>query len=170
MDTQFTKVSPFQITDNVFKLLDKDWMLVTAGTPEHFNTMTASWGGLGILWNKPVAFVFIRPTRYTYEFAERESTITLSFFTEKYRKALSLCGTLSGRDIDKVRQAGLTPNVSDLGGVYFSEARMIFECSKMYYADIDPTHFQNPDIDRHYPAKDYHRMYISEIINCYEKK
>ena len=170
MDTQFTTVSPFQITDNVFKLLDKDWMLVTAGTPEHFNTMTASWGGLGILWNKPVAFVFIRPTRYTYEFAERASTLTLSFFTEKYRNAMTLCGSLSGRHTDKVRQAGLTPVLSDLGGVCFSEARMIFECSKMYYTDIDPTHFQNPDIDRHYPAKDYHRMYICEIVNCYEKK
>ena len=170
MDSQFTRVSPYQIKDNVFTLLDKEWMLVTAGTAENFNTMTASWGGLGILWNKPVAFVFIRPTRYTYKFAERENTITLSFFTEEYRKALTLCGTLSGRDTDKVKQAGLTPIVIDLGGVSFSEARMIFECNKLYFSDINPENFIKPEIDRHYPAKDYHRMYIYEIVNCFEKK
>ena len=74
--------------EDVFKLIDNDWMLVTAGTEDHFNTMTASWGGIGILWNRPVAFLFIRPERYTHEFLEVNERLSLSFFTEKYRKAL----------------------------------------------------------------------------------
>jgi flavin reductase (DIM6/NTAB) family NADH-FMN oxidoreductase RutF len=169
MDSQFSPLSPFQIKDNIFKLLDKDWMLVTAGTPEDFNTMTASWGGFGILWNKPIAYVFIRPTRYTYEFAEKYDHLTLSFFTEENRKALNLCGSLSGRNVDKVKESGLTPLSSVSGGVTFQEARLYFDCSKLYYSDINPANFRKPEIDKHYPLKDYHRMYICEIISGYEK-
>lgn len=90
------KIKPEELTDNPIKLIGKDWMLVTAGTPGEFNTMTASWGGVGFLWNKPVAFVFVRHERYTFAFTEREEVMTLSFFDEKYRKALSLLGTKSG--------------------------------------------------------------------------
>lgn len=84
-------------------------MLVTAGNAEKFNMMTASWGGLGFLWNRPVAFVFIRPQRYTFDFVERNEGFTLSFFGEEYRKVLQLCGTKSGREIDKVAETKLTP-------------------------------------------------------------
>ncbi len=170
MDTQFSTLTPFQISDNVFKLLDKDWMLVTAGKPGDFNTMTASWGGFGVLWNKPIAFIFIRPQRYTYQFSEKYDEVTLSFFTEEYRKALNLCGNLSGKYSDKIKKAGLTCIPTDNGGVAFNEARLVVDCSKLYYSDIDPTHFSHPEIDRHYPLKDYHRMYIGEIIHCYAKK
>jgi flavin reductase (DIM6/NTAB) family NADH-FMN oxidoreductase RutF len=169
MDSQFSPLSPFQIKDNIFKLLDKDWMLITAGTPEDFNTMTASWGGFGILWNKPVAYLFIRPTRYTFEFAEKYDFITLSFFTEEYRKALTLCGSLSGRNTDKINKSGLTPIPASSGGVTFNEARMYFDCIKLYFSDINPANFRKPETDKHYPLKDYHRMYICEIMNCYEK-
>jgi flavin reductase (DIM6/NTAB) family NADH-FMN oxidoreductase RutF len=170
MDSQFTPISPFQIKDNIFKLLDKDWMLVTAGIPKSFNTMTASWGGFGVLWNKPVAYVFIRPVRFTYEFAEKFDQITLSFFTEEHRKSLNVCGNLSGRNSDKVRKAGLTAIPSVSGGVTFNESRLYFDCHKLYFTDINPANFCNPDIDKHYPLKDYHRLYICEIINCYEKE
>jgi flavin reductase (DIM6/NTAB) family NADH-FMN oxidoreductase RutF len=88
MTPVFRQVRPQDISDNPFHLIDSDWMLVTAGTIRKWNTMTASWGGLGILWNKPVAFSFVRPTRHTYEFIEQASRYTLSFFPERYRKAL----------------------------------------------------------------------------------
>ena len=104
-----TKIDPKQIDENVIRLIGSQWMLVTAGNPAHFNTMTASWGGLGFLWNRPVAFVFIRPQRYTFQFAEENSGLTLSFFGEEYRDALKICGSRSGRDTDKVAEAGLTP-------------------------------------------------------------
>ncbi len=157
-----------KIDENIFKLIGSDWMLITAGTEDSFNTMTASWGGLGVLWNKPVSYIFVRPQRYTYEFLEKNKSYSLSFFDEKYRKALSLCGSKSGRDLDKVKEAGLTPVVSDDGIVHFAEAKLVLECSKLYYQDIDPSHFLDKAIEQFY-NKDYHRMYIGEIKNIIKK-
>ena len=103
------KIDPKEIRDNAMQLIGHDWMLVTAGTPEHFNMMTASWGGLGFMWKKPVAFVVIRPQRHTFGFIEAGEEFTLSFFSHEYHKALTVCGTTSGRDTDKVAASGLTP-------------------------------------------------------------
>jgi Conserved protein/domain typically associated with flavoprotein oxygenases, DIM6/NTAB family len=169
MTDNFKNIKPEQITDNTFKLIGTDWTLITAGTKEKFNTMTASWGGLGILWGKKVAFCVIRPQRYTYEFIENSNTFTMSFFTEDYRAALNLCGKKSGRDIEKAAEAGITPVELEQGGISFSEARLVLECRKLYYHDIDPEHFIDTDLDKNYPNKDYHRMYVGEIVNCYIK-
>ncbi|HBA53009.1 MAG TPA: flavin reductase, partial [Syntrophorhabdus aromaticivorans] len=106
---ELREISPEMITDNTFKLIGKDWMLVTAGSEAAFNTMTAAWGGLGVLWDKKICFCVIRPTRYTYAFMEKSEDFTLSFFEERYRDVLTYCGTKSGKDIDKVTQTGLTP-------------------------------------------------------------
>ena len=93
---------PEELNENVFNAIGREWMLITAGRPEHFNTMTASWGGLGFLWNKPVAFVFIRPERYTYHFIESEDSVTLTFLGQAHRDIYNLCGKLSGRNTDKM--------------------------------------------------------------------
>jgi flavin reductase (DIM6/NTAB) family NADH-FMN oxidoreductase RutF len=163
MTTRFKTIKPADIRDNPFRLIDQDWTLITAGTLKSFNTMTASWGGLGTLWNKPVAFVFVRPTRYTYGFMEREPRFTLSFFAGQYRQALLLCGTKSGRRFDKVSAAGLTPARSPLGSVLFREARLVLECRKLYCTDLDPRRFIVPSIAKFYPKRDYHRLYVGEI-------
>ncbi len=163
----FRNVSPLDIPDNPFKLIGSDWMLITAGPPDAHNTMTASWGGLGVIWNKNICWCVIRPHRYTYEFVERADAFTLSYFDEDYRDALQLCGTKSGRDIDKAEAAGLTPVAGTLPGTtYFSEARMVLECRKIYFQDIDPSHFLDPGIQDNYPQRDYHRMYVGEIVSC----
>ncbi|HSG68380.1 MAG TPA: flavin reductase, partial [Bacteroidales bacterium] len=143
-----------------------DWMLVTAGTKDDFNTMTAAWGGLGFLWNKPLAIIFIRPQRYTYGFVEKYDTFSLSFFGGKEKKALNICGTKSGRDIDKMKETGLIPLVSKTGNVYYEQAELVIDCKKVYYDDIDPSFFLEPSIARNYPKKDYHRMYFGFITNC----
>lgn len=170
MNTAFKLFKPEEITDNTFKLIDKDWMLVTAGKLPEYNTMTASWGGFGILWNKKIAFCVIRPTRYTYEFLEKAEAFTLSFFEETHRDALRLCGTKSGRDLDKAAAAGLTPAEGASGTVHFNEARLVVECKKLYYQDLDPANFLDAGIEKNYPLKDYHRMYIGEITGCYIKE
>ncbi len=157
------------LKENPFRLIGSDWMLITAGTPEKFNTMTASWGGLGVLWERSVAFCFVRPTRYTREFMERSGTFTLSFFGEEQRKALQYCGTHSGRDTDKVKEAGLTP-VKEGGFIFFDEARLVLACRKIYFQDIGPERFLDPRIDAMYPQKDYHRMYVGEIAKCLVKE
>jgi flavin reductase (DIM6/NTAB) family NADH-FMN oxidoreductase RutF len=170
MATEFLRIDPYTLKDNVFKLIDKDWMLVTAGTLERWNTMTASWGGLGVLWNRPVSFVFVRPTRYTYEFMEKHERFTLSFFTKTYRKALVFCGSKSGRDYDKAKETGLEPVSPFKDAVTFRQARLVLVCRKLYTTDIDPKRFFDPRTDVHYPKKDYHRVYIGEITRCLAKR
>lgn len=162
------EVDPETIQDNVFKLIGKDWMLITAGTPDGFNTMTASWGGLGVLWDKKVGFSVVRPTRYTYSFLEKSDVYTLSFFSGRYRKALMLCGTKSGREIDKVRETGLTPVFAG-EAIFFQEARLVLECRKLYFQDIVPDNFRDAGLEKFYPGRDYHRMYVGEIVRCLAK-
>jgi len=160
-------IDPYNINESVFRLLDKDWMLITAGVKDNYNTMTASWGGFGILWNQPVAFIFVRPPRYTYEFLEKYDGFTLSFFPRGYRKILNYCGSKSGRDVDKAAETGLIPLETGKGNVYFSGALMVFECRKLYYQDLDPGHFLDHRIQSNYPLKDYHRMYFGKIENSW---
>lgn len=163
-------IDPADIISNPFNLIGEDWMLVTAGEMGDFNTMTASWGALGVLWGRKVAFVVIRPHRYTFQFVERSDTFTLTFFCENYREALNICGTKSGRDGDKVAEAGLTPLPSPSGSVYFAEACLVLECRKLYAQDFDPTLFVDKSIDAEvYPAKDYHRLYVGEIVGCWRQ-
>jgi len=166
----FTELRPEQITDNTFKLIGADWMLLTAGNKDSYNMMTASWGGFGVLWNKNICFCVVRPTRYTYEFIEKSDTFTLSFFDQKYRSILSFCGSRSGRDCNKAAETGLTAVESRNGSVFFNEARLVIECRKLYYQDINPSNFIDSKIDAEiYPQRDYHRMYIGEVLTCLKK-
>ncbi len=160
------ETDPRSLGDNPFKLIGDDWMLITAGTLESYNTMTASWGGLGVLWNRDVCFCFVRPTRHTYKFMEDAGRFTLSFFGEEYRGALNYCGSHSGKDVDKTKEAGITPALSESGTVHFAEARLIIECEKIYFQDILPRNFLAPGIAKLYPQKDYHRMYVGAIVRC----
>ena len=157
--------------ENAFDLIGKEWMLVTAGTEDKFNTMTASWGGVGILWNKPVAFLFIRPERYTHDFIEENDRLTLSFYGEEYRKALQLCGTKSGRDTDKVKECGFTPLKLESGAMTFAESRMTLDCRKLFKTEMTEANF----IDREIIGKQYgahggwHSVYVVEIEGVYTK-
>ena len=165
----FEKIDPKTLDQNVFSLIGDQWMLITAGTREHCNTMTASWGGLGVLWGKPVATIYIRPQRYTLEFVEREDTFTLCFFGEAYRKELALCGSKSGREVDKIKECGFTVAMAE-GAPYFEEADLVLVCKKAYWQDMDPTHFLDGEIDgKWYPQKDYHRIFIGEILEVLRK-
>jgi flavin reductase (DIM6/NTAB) family NADH-FMN oxidoreductase RutF len=163
------KINPYSIPDNVFSLIDKDWMLITAGEENKFNTMTASWGGFGILWNEAVTYIFVRPTRYTYQFINENDYYTLCFFEHKYRKILNYCGSHSGRDSDKIKATGLVPLKTPMNNVYFEQARLFIECRKIYFQDLDPASFLDLNIAVQYPEKDYHRMYIGKIVNCFMK-
>jgi flavin reductase (DIM6/NTAB) family NADH-FMN oxidoreductase RutF len=166
MKKLFIKTEPENIKDNPIKLIGSDWMLVTAGTKDSFNTMTAAWGGIGYLWNKPVVFCFIRPTRHTYHFMEKSEYFTLSFFDEDYRELLNICGNTSGRDTNKIAETGLIPVETENKNIYFEQARLVMECRKLYHDDLKPEFFLDERIHKSYPAKDYHRLYIAEIVNC----
>ncbi|MBR0338385.1 MAG: flavin reductase family protein [Ruminococcus sp.] len=167
--SNFKTITPNDITDNAFKLIGKDWALVTAGSKDSFNTMTVSWGSVGIMWNKPVAFTFIRPQRYTFGFLEKSGMFTMSFFDEEFRKALQICGTKSGRDIDKVKETGLTPAFTGDGVPYFEEARLVLVCKKLYAQDLNEDSIIEEAVKSNYSGDDYHRMYISEIVSVLKK-
>ncbi len=165
----FKEIKIEEMKFNPFTMIGKEWMLITAGTKEQFNTMTASWGFLGYLWERNVAAIFVRPTRYTYQFTEKHNTFTLTFFEEKHKDALKLLGTVSGRDRDKVKEAGLTP-VFDKDFVYFEEAKLVLLCKKLYFDDLKSENFLNPSIEKFYPEKDYHRIYIGEVEKVLGKR
>lgn len=167
MDAKLSQVNVKSLTENVFKLLEDDWMLFTAGNRDSFNMMAASWGALGVLWNQPIAIGFIRPQRYTFEFADKSDLFTLSFFPEKHRPALNYCGSHSGRTVDKVAGSGLTPAYTERGSVYFTEARLVLECRKIYSDDIKADHFFKTSLIKEiYPKNDFHRFFIGEIVSC----
>ncbi len=166
----FHEISPEALGENVFDLIGKQWMLITAGDDKDVNTMTASWGGMGVLWGKNVCFIFVRPQRYTFGFLEKTEGFTLSFFEESHRKALELCGSKSGRDLDKIAAAGLTKAWCGEQRPAFEEAKLVVACRKLYYQDLIPEQFLDPAIDKNYPRKDYHRMYVGAIEACYTKE
>lgn len=166
----FKEIDIKELQFSPFEKIGKEWMLITAGNEGSFNTMTASWGGLGVLWNKNVAFTFIRPSRYTFEFCEKEEYFTLTFFSEEYRKALSFCGTKSGRDYDKCKETGLTPRF-DEKAPYFEEASLVVVCKKLYAQDMDKACICDDVVTTNYGENEpMHKMYVGEIVKAYVKE
>lgn len=159
----FREISPEELVGNPFSMIGKEWMLLTARREDGgFNCMTASWGGLGILWNKPVMYCFIRPQRYTHEFSEAGERMSAAFFSEDYRRALALCGRVSGRDTDKITDAGLHPYL-DGEDILYREARVVLCGRKIYRGRIEPDGFFGDAGPSQYPKKDYHTVYVYEI-------
>ena len=163
----FKKIDPTTYTLAPIQKISRDWMLITAGTQNGFNTMTASWGALGFLWNRPTATCYIRPNRYTFEFMEKNDVYSLCFFDEAYRPALTLLGRKSGRDSDKIKESGLTPVCdSETGAMYFEEAQEVLFLKKLYYSDLDTGTFLDDALHaaNYNETNPYHRMYIGEIL------
>ena len=166
----FRSVDPKSLSGNTFSMVGDQWMLITAGNEASCNTMTASWGGLGVIWGAPAATCYIRPQRYTKEFVDREEYFTLTFFGEEYRKALALCGSKSGRDIDKVKECGFTVRAAACGAPYFEQAELVLVCRKRFAQDMDPACIAADVKEKWYPEQDYHTMYIGEIVEALVKE
>lgn len=163
----WNEIKPEACQDNPFTLIGKEWMLITAGNEEKANAMTASWGGVGVMWGKNVAYVAIRPNRYTKEFVDREERFSLNILPEKYRETLNYMGTVSGRDEDKMAASGLTTEFVE-GVPIFAESRMVFLCRKLFAQEMQEESFlQEETIAKWYPQKDYHTLYIVEIEKVY---
>lgn len=157
------------LNENVFELIGKQWMLVTAAKDGQANTMTASWGGLGVMWGKKVAYVVIRPQRYTKEFIDASESFSLSFLAEEFRKQLSYLGSVSGRDEDKITKSGLTLEYQEQVP-YFAEGELILICKKLFVQEFkDESFLDNSILDTWYKAGDNHYLYIAEIIDVLKK-
>ena len=171
--SEIRTVSAEELNENFIKSIGRDWMLITSADSDgslvcgkDYNTMTASWGGVGFLWAKPVAFIFIRPQRHTFAFAERNERFTLSFFGDEYHSALAYCGKASGRDVNKAEECALTPvcDTNEHGrAVWFGEARLVLKVRKLYADFISPEKMTDAYPMYTYAAADYHKMYICEI-------
>ncbi len=161
------KISLDQFQVSAYKIWDSNWFLLSSGDFEkkQFNSMTISWGSFGCLWNMPLVMVVVRPSRYTYEFINRFDNFTICAFPQQYHSALSLLGSKSGRDLDKINQSGLTPSAAEkVSSPIFKEADLTIECRKLYWHDFSPDHFLDERIETNYSGNDYHRMFFGEIL------
>lgn len=161
--TQFKIVDVTRLTQNPFELIGHTWMAVCAGDEVKCNAMTASWGGLGVMWGKNVAYVVIRPQRFTKQFVDGNERFSLNFLGEDYRKTLNYLGSVSGHNEDKISKCGLSVLYDD-GAPYFNEAFLTLFCCKLYAQPMEPRWFIDKTQDaKWYPQHDYHTMYVAEI-------
>jgi flavin reductase (DIM6/NTAB) family NADH-FMN oxidoreductase RutF len=163
------EIDPFDLLLPPFRQWDKGWFALTVGEfpARKFNSMTVSWGGFGILWGRPFAQVVVRPTRFTHRFSEEYGDFTLCAFAEERRGALNILGGKSGRDVDKIALAGLTPTASQsVRSPAFAEAELVLECRKIYRDKIDPAGFLDPDIEKNYSG-DYHTVYFGQVLRIF---
>ncbi len=157
-------IEPQDLLVRPFRILDQEWALLVAGRNEP-NPMTISWGGLGTLWDRPVATVYVRPVRRTYELLEAHPEFTLNFLPAPLRAALEFCGAHSGRDTDKWRATGLTPAPSAQVAVpRVSQAVIALECRVLTTLDLDPSRFLDKTAEEFYPEADYHRLFIGDVV------
>ena len=153
-----------EFTTDVFSVFDRKWALLTAGDKDSFNTMTISWGGLGTLWGKPVASVYVRQSRYTHDFLDKNDYFTVSFYPEACRKTLGVLGSRSGRDMDKMHESGLTPAAAG-PSVTFAEAECTLVCKKLFRQTLDPANIPGEIVDALYQTDAPHDLYIGEVVD-----
>lgn len=166
----FREIKPEEINKNTFSLIGNEWMLITAENKGRLNTMTASWGGFGVMWEKNVVFVVIRPSRYTKEFVDNSDSFSLTFFDKDFKKQLGYLGSVSGRDEDKIAKLNLTVGYSD-ETPYFTNANLAVFCKKLYAQEYNPECFIDKSLTEEcYPEGDYHTLYIAEISKVFIRK
>ena len=169
--TNFKEITPQEEwTHNPYCRIRDDWMLLAAQKPDgSINMMTANWGGVGILWHKPVVYLVVRPQRYTKEFIDAADTLSLSFFSEEYREKLTLCGKKSGRDINKMAECGFSVQ-PESGAPVFEQADTVLICRKLFSQAMLPESILSREVlTEFYPKKDYHQIYIAEVLKALVK-
>lgn len=165
--TTMKAIDPISFSIKPHDLFHNKTCLLTCGDfgAGIFNTMTIGWGSIGTMWSKPFVMVAVRPSRFTFEFMEKFNDFTVTSFPDAFKSALTLLGTKSGRDGDKIKQSGLTPIAANCTlSPSFLQATISIECKKNYWQDLDHTHFLDQSIYKHYSDEDYHRIYFGEII------
>lgn len=166
----FQEIDPREIDINPVKLFADDWCALAAGNSQEMNLMTIAWGGIGQLWSKPVATVYVSSSRYTYQFMEDNEYFTITHFPEEMRSELQYLGTVSGRDEDKVKGAGLTPLFTESGSPYFAEADLVIECKKIYSEQFQPDLLPVDQLKWYQESgTGIHVAYYGEILHVWRK-
>lgn len=162
------KISPYELAVNPFEAIHHKWAMITTQSGEKVNTMVASWGGVGIMWNRPVTWVFLRPQRFTRDLLDRSERFSVCFLPEQYRQQMNYCGSHSGRAEEKLAVCGFEAVALD-GAPVLAQSELALTCRKLYRQPMDPACFLDHEPDtRWYPEKDYHIMYVSEILGAYQ--
>jgi flavin reductase (DIM6/NTAB) family NADH-FMN oxidoreductase RutF len=174
-DQLFKQISPEEIDDNVFKLVGKVFPVITAGREDHYNSMTASGGGLGMLFKKPTTWCILQASRYTLELIQKELTYTMSYFPNEYKEQVIFLGSKSGRDSEKMKEVKLTSIQMPSGNMSFKEARLIIECKLTELTTPDPSDFYTQEAkdyinEAYKDANEYRKYLFGEIIHVWVKK
>jgi flavin reductase (DIM6/NTAB) family NADH-FMN oxidoreductase RutF len=168
--SSFVEIPSTEWTAKPFYAFEKHWVALCSGDAEENNVMCCTWGMLGSLWGKPMAQVFVRPSRYSYHLLDRHPTFTMNFLPQVLHKTLAKIGAVSGRDMDKFAEFGLTRAFSDLVPTpYIAEASRVYLCRRAYTGFLDPNRFEDPQIEGNYPNKDYHTFFVGEILQILDK-
>lgn len=162
----FKKIDRTQLEINPFTSIGDDWTLITAKKDDTINTMTASWGEIGHLWNEDVITVFIRPQRYTKQFVDAAGKFSLSIF-KGYKKELGYLGRVSGKDEDKISTVNFHP--IELDGIpTFEEANIVINGKILYADELKEENFFDKEIVKlDYPLSDYHTVYVAKVTGIY---
>jgi flavin reductase (DIM6/NTAB) family NADH-FMN oxidoreductase RutF len=174
-DQLFKQISPEEISDNIFTLVGKDFTVITAGKEDHYNSMTASGGGLGLLFKKPTTWCILRANRYTLEMIQKEQTYTMSYFPNEYKEQILFLGSKSGRDSEKMKEVELTSVQTPSGDMSFKEARLIIECKLTALTTANPNDFCTQEAkdylnEAYKEASDYRKYVFGEITHVWVKK
>ncbi len=159
------KIDYTEFNIDIFQAIGKQSFLLASGTINHHNCMTVGWAGLGYLWRRPMAFVYVRPQRYTFQLMAQYNYFSMNFFSDNYNNILQLCGTKSGRDIDKMHLPGITPEDYQQQTIYYKEAQIVLICKKIYYQDLNPENLVEKSVLSLYPLNDFHRIYYGEVTS-----
>ncbi len=165
----FTQIPVSSFEEKIFSLIKNQWFCITASDKDHINPMTAAWGSVGIMWNRPIFSIVVRDTRYTHTLLEQSDSFTCSFFPHEHQDILTYCGKHSGFDVDKVKETKLTPTFFDQY-IGYEEASLIFCCKKASRTILSPDQFIDDTIIRHYEKRDYHTQYIGYIEKILRKE
>jgi flavin reductase (DIM6/NTAB) family NADH-FMN oxidoreductase RutF len=174
-DQLFKQISPEEICDNVFTLVGKVFPVITAGKEDHYNSMTASGGGLGMLFKKPTTWCILQANRYTLEMIQKEQTYTMSYFPNEYKEQILFLGSKSGRDSEKMKEVELTSVQTPSGDMSFKEARLIIECKLTALTTASPNDFYTQEAkdfinEAYKEANVYRKLLFGEITNVWVKK
>jgi flavin reductase (DIM6/NTAB) family NADH-FMN oxidoreductase RutF len=171
----FVPIQPRDIPDNVFRLVGEDFTVITAGALDDYNSMTASYGGWGVLFNSPSAWCFLRANRYTLEYIRREKKYTMTYFDAAYRDQVMLFGSSSGRDSDKMKRHSLTAAITPGGSIAYKESRLIIECELTGINTVHPDDYHAEEgksfvADAFVEAKDYHKLVFGKITGAWIRR
>ena len=154
--------------DKIMPIIKRGAFLTTK-VGDKVNTMTIGWGQIGVIWNKNIFTVLVRPSRFTYDLIEqaKEFTVSIPLEDKKFGRALGLCGVESGRVQDKISKCGLTLQDGQvIATPVIAGCGLHYECKVVYKQEMT-----NPVLEQinstYYPEGDYHTMYFGEIVTCY---